>query len=231
LDYSKKNEYSQSPALSQPQNFPELQTIVQLGDAEPKKHVTVNARPVSYSFEQIKDEIGKKTILKGTIEDHSARMPLRSHRIFSVLERDRVYSFSHAYVHEFPDSSVSLVLTENSRIKEVEVSQEEKLRYVWKARIGNLKRPNWNVVLSGFVTRINSTSGLVRRCNTCKQIIYDACPNNCSTGSISCIMSEGRKQVGRSNLKDDTLQMQFMWLDTRFSDHVCKTQKGKVSSK
>jgi hypothetical protein len=193
LDF--KNEYPQSPALSQPQNFPELQTIVQLADAEPKKHVTVNARLVSFGFEQIKDKMGEKTILKGTIEDHSARMPLRSHRLFADLEKDRVYCFSYAYVHEFPDSSVSLVLTENSRIKEVEVSQEDKLRYVWKPKIGNLKRPNWNVILSGFVARINSTSGLVRRCNTCKQIIYDACPNNCSTGwswdfRISCDLTD-----------------------------------------
>jgi hypothetical protein len=189
------HEYSQASSLSQPFSLPELQTIAQLADAEPKKHVTVTARLVSFGFEQIKDEMGEKTILKGTIEDHSARIPLRSHRLLTDLERDHVYSFSYAYVHEFPDSAISLVLTEHSRVKEVEVTDEDKLRYVWKTKIGSLKRPSWNIILAGFVTRINSTSGLVRRCNSCKQIIYDACPNNCSTGwswdfRISCDLTD-----------------------------------------
>jgi len=197
LEEPSRREYSHpTSGLSQPYNLPELQSIAQLSDAQSGHHVTVRARLVSFGFEQIRDQMGEKTILRGTIEDHSLRTPLRSHRIFTDLERGRVYSFSNAYVHEFPDSSLSLVLTERSRVKEVEVSREDVPRYVWKPKIGELRRPNWNIVLSGFVTRINpSTSGLVRRCNSCKQIIYDSCPRNCSSGwswdfRISCDLTD-----------------------------------------
>ncbi|HYY49986.1 MAG TPA: hypothetical protein VE643_03875, partial [Nitrososphaeraceae archaeon] len=36
--------------------------------------------------------------------------------------------------------------------------------------------------MSGVITTVYSNSGLVKRCNKCKSIIYDTCPKKCTEG-------------------------------------------------
>ena len=47
-------------------------------------------------------------------------------------------------------------------------------------KIESIKRPVHYIALQGVITTIHSNSGLVRRCNKCKSILYDSCPNKCA---------------------------------------------------
>jgi hypothetical protein len=44
------------------------------------------------------------------------------------------------------------------------------------------KRPVRSVSLNGIITTVHNNSGLVKRCNKCKLIMYDICPNKCTEG-------------------------------------------------
>jgi hypothetical protein len=46
-------------------------------------------------------------------------------------------------------------------------------------KIDSIKRPVQSVSLQGVITTIHSNSGLVKRCNNCKSLLYDFCPNKC----------------------------------------------------
>ena len=44
-------------------------------------------------------------------------------------------------------------------------------------------RPVQNISLTGTITTIHNNSGLVKRCNGCKSLLYDdSCPNKCDQG-------------------------------------------------
>jgi len=43
-----------------------------------------------------------------------------------------------------------------------------------------IKRPVKSLSLSGIITTVYSNSGLVKRCNKCKSIMYDTCPKKCT---------------------------------------------------
>jgi hypothetical protein len=51
--------------------------------------------------------------------------------------------------------------------------------FIWSPKIESIKRPVRNLTLQGLITTVHSNSGLVKRCNKCKSIIYDSCPNKC----------------------------------------------------
>ncbi|MDQ5869050.1 MAG: hypothetical protein M3530_04890, partial [Thermoproteota archaeon] len=92
-----------------------------------------------------------------------------------------VYKFDNAYVHEFPDKSLLLVVTEFTDIQFVNVDGYMEYRqYVWNPRIDKIKRPVQNISLTGTITTIHNNSGLVKRCNGCKSLLYEeTCPNKC----------------------------------------------------
>ena len=106
-----------------------------------------------------------------------------SHKISYPLIRDSVYKIHSAYVHEFPDRSLLLVITEFTKLEPKNV--EDIREYTWVPKIGAINRPVRHIFLNGTVSTIHSTSGLIKRCNKCKSLIlYDAtkCPKECGMG-------------------------------------------------
>ncbi len=82
-------------------------------------------------------------------------------------------------MHEFPtDKSLLVVVTEHTKIDSKNV--EDYREYIWNPKIDSIKRPVRNVSLNGILTTVYNNSGLIKRCNKCKSITYDTCPNKCS---------------------------------------------------
>lgn len=110
-------------------------------------------------------------------------MPFVSHKISYPLIRDSVYNIYSAYVHEFSDRSLLLVITEFTKIDPKNVDDIHE--YTWVPKIGTINRPVRNIFLNGTVSTIYSTSGLIKRCNKCRSLIlYDntKCPKECGMG-------------------------------------------------
>jgi hypothetical protein len=51
-----------------------------------------------------------------------------------------------------------------------------------ESKIESIKKTIRYVSLNGIITTVYSNSGLVKRCNKCKSIMYDTCPKKCSEG-------------------------------------------------
>ena len=47
----------------------------------------------------------------------TSKIPFVSHRVTYPLIRNSVYTFNSAYVHEFEDKSLVLVITEHTKIQ------------------------------------------------------------------------------------------------------------------
>ena len=125
-----------------------------------------------------------KIIFSGILEDATFKIPFVSHKINIPWQHDTVYKFDNAYVHEFPDRSLLLVITEFTdwQLKVVDGYLEYQ-QYVWKPKIENIKRPVQNISLVGTITTVHNNSGLVKRCNNYKSLLYDdSCSNNCNSG-------------------------------------------------
>ncbi len=119
-------------------------------------------------------------VFSGILEDSTFKVPFVSHRISYPLIRNSVYKFYSAYVHEFEDKSVLLVVTEHTKIEPKNI--EDYRDFVWAPKIELIKRPVHHIGLQGVITTVHNNSGLVRRCNKCKSILHDSCPNNCNEG-------------------------------------------------
>ena len=142
------------------------------------------ARAVYLKTTERQDQLGTKVIFSGILEDATFKMPFVSHKLNIPWQRDTVYKFDNAYVHEFPDRSLLLVITEFTdwQLKVVDGYLEYQ-QFVWKPKIDKIKRPVQNISLTGTITTIHNNSGLVKRCNSCKSLLYDdACPNKCNKG-------------------------------------------------
>jgi hypothetical protein len=149
-----------------------------LSELIPGKYVAVTARIVFLKTSERHDALGNKLIFSGVLEDSTFKVPFVSHRISYPLIRNSVYKFYSAYVHEFEDKSLLLVITEHTKIEPKNV--EDYREFVWAPKIESIKRPVHYIALQGVITTIHSNSGLVRRCNKCKSILYDSCPNKCA---------------------------------------------------
>src|ERR671937_2937617 len=162
-----------SPSYQQP--IP----LVTLSELIPGKYVSTTARVVYVRTVQRQDALGTKTIFSGILEDSTFKVPFISHKISYPLIRNSIYKFNSAYVYEFPsDKSLLLVITEHTKIDSKNV--EDYRDYIWSPKIESIKRPVRSVSLQGIITTVHSNSGLVKRCNKCKSIMYDTCPNKCS---------------------------------------------------
>jgi hypothetical protein len=162
-----------SPSYQQP--IP----LVTLSELIPGKYVSTTARIVYVKTVERQDALGTKTIFSGILEDSTFKVPFISHRISYPLIRNSVYKFNSSYVHEFPtDKSLLLVITEHTKIDSKNV--EDYREYIWNPKIELIKRPVRSISLNGIITTIHSNSGLVKRCNKCKSIMYDTCPKKCS---------------------------------------------------
>jgi hypothetical protein len=162
-----------SPSYQQP--IP----LVTLSKLIPGKYVSTTARVVFVRTTERQDALGNKTIFSGILEDSTFKVPFISHRISYPLIRNSIYKFNSSYVHEFPtDKSLLLVITEHTKIDSKNV--EDYREYNWNPKIESIKRPVRSVSLSGIITTVHNNSGLVKRCNKCKSIMYDTCPKKCS---------------------------------------------------
>jgi hypothetical protein len=153
--------------------------LVTLSELIPGKYVSATARVVYVRTVERQDALGTKTIFSGILEDSTFKVPFVSHRISYPLIRNSIYKFNSAYVHEFPtDKSLLVVITEHTKIDPKNI--EDYREYIWNPKIDLIKRPVRSVSLSGIITTVYSNSGLVKRCNKCKSIMYDTCPKKCS---------------------------------------------------
>ena len=146
----------------------------------PGKYVAVTARIAYVKTSERHDALGDKMVFSGILEDSTFKVPFVSHRISYPLIRNSVYKFYSAYVHEFEDKSVLLVVTEHTKIEPKNI--EDYRDFVWAPKIESIKRPVHHIGLQGVITTVHNNSGLVRRCNKCKSILHDSCPNNCNEG-------------------------------------------------
>jgi len=176
-----QKEYPDPRSLPRPPSTYEPKPQVALSDLTAKSYVKTTGRIVYLKTSERQDELGTKVIFTGILEDASFRIPFVIHKINMPWMRDSVYKFDNAYVHEFPDKSLLLVVTEFTDIQFVNVDGYMEYRqYVWNPRIDKIKRPVQNISLTGTITTIHNNSGLVKRCNGCKSLLYDeTCPNKC----------------------------------------------------
>jgi hypothetical protein len=179
-----EKEYPNPQSIPRPPSTYEPKPQVALADLTAKSYVKTVGRAVYLKTTERQDELGSKVIFSGILEDATFKMPFVSHKINVPWQRDTVYKFDNAYVHEFPDRSLLLVITEFTdwQLKIVDGYLEYQ-QYVWKPKIATIKRPVQNISLAGTITTVHNNSGLVKRCNNCKSLLYyDACPNKCDNG-------------------------------------------------
>src|SRR6266487_1926870 len=172
IEYPDPRTFPAQPSWQQPR--PQLT----LSELIPGKYVSTTARIVHLKTSERHDALGNKLVFSGVMEDSTFKIHFVSHRISYPLIRNSVYKFYSAYVHEFEDKSVLLVVTEHTKIEPKNI--EDYREFVWAPKIESIKRPVHYIALQGVITTIHSNSGLVKRCNKCKSILYDSCPNKCA---------------------------------------------------
>lgn len=179
-----QKDYPDPQTLPRPPSVHEPKPLVVLSDLSSQQYVDVTARVTFVRTSERQDSLGSKVVFTGMLEDSTFRVPFVSHKIYTGLLRDTVYKFKNAYVHEFPDKGLLLVVTEHTAVILQELSDwNEYRKYVWEPKIDSVKRPIQNIALTGIITTIHENSGLVKRCNKCKSLLYeDSCPNNCTDG-------------------------------------------------
>ena len=182
---------------------------VTLSDLVPGKYVSTTARIVYLRAVEKQDDLGSKVVFSGILEDSTFKVPFVSHRISFPLIRNCVYRFQSAYVHEFPsDRSLLLVITEHTKINPKDV--EDYREFIWNPKIDSIKRPVRSLALQGVITTVHGNSGLVKRCNKCKSILYDdECPNKCPKEEgwgwdlrVSCKLYDGSGSMKMVLTKD-----------------------------
>src|SRR5918995_801363 len=181
---------------------------VTLSELIPGKYVSTTASVVYLRAIEKQDALGSKMIFSGILEDSAFKVPFISHRISYPLIRNCVYKFQSAYVHEFPEKSLLLVITEYTKISPKDV--EDYREYIWKPTVDSIRRPVKSVALQGVITTVHGNSGLIRRCNKCKSIFYDdACPNKCPKEEgwswdlrVSCKLYDGSGSIKMILTKD-----------------------------
>jgi hypothetical protein len=162
-----------------PPSSQEPRPLLTLSELIPGKYVSTTARVVYLKTIERQDALGSKMLFSGILEDSTFKVPFISHRISYPLIRNSVYKFNSAYVHEFSssDKSLLLVITEHTKIDSKNI--EDYREFIWSPKIESIKRPVRNLTLQGLISTVHSNSGLVKRCNKCRSIIYDSCPNKC----------------------------------------------------
>ena len=164
-----------------------------LADVVPKAYASVSVRIVSIKSREKEDELGKRSYVYGIAEDSSFKMPFMCYKVLVQFDKNGIFRFENAYVHEFEDRSLLLVLTDYSRI--IYLPDEDPAEYQWQAQIGEIKRPLGysRVTLEGTMSKIFNSSGLVKRCNTCaRMIMEEACPQNHQDGFFWSVRISGK---------------------------------------
>ena len=197
-----RDSYPDPRSLPKPPSFQETIPSVTLSELEPGKYVSIQARIVYLKTVERHDALGEKVVFNGLIEDSTFKVSFVSHKISFPLIRDSVYRFHSAYVHEFPDRSLLLVITEHTKIDPKNV--EDIREFTWTPKIGAINRPVRNIYLNGTISTIYSSSGLIKRCNKCKSLIYydnTKCPKECGMGWAWDLRISGRLYDGSGAMK------------------------------
>jgi len=177
---SLKRQYTDPRKLPNQPSWQQTRPQLTLSELTPGQYVSTTARIAYVKTSERIDALGTKLVFTGVFEDSTFKTPFVSHRISYPLIRNSVYKFNSAYVHEFEDKSVLLIVTEHTKIEPKNV--DDYREFVWTPRIDSIKRPVHYVALQGVITSVHSNSGLIKRCNKCKSILQDSCPNNCNEG-------------------------------------------------
>ena len=175
-DYPDPRTLPAQPSWQQPR--PQLT----LSELIPGKYVAATARIVHLKTSERHDALGNKLVFSGILEDSTFKVPFVSHRISYPLIRNSVYKFYSTYVDEFEDKSLLLVVTERTKIEPKNI--DDYREFAWAPKIESIERPVHQIALQGVITTIHSNSGLVKRCNKCKSILYDSCPNKCDAINV-----------------------------------------------
>jgi len=112
-----EDHYPDPRTLPSPPPSPELKSQLTLSELTAGRYVSTTVRVVFLRTVERQDALGSKLIFSGILEDSTFKVPFVSHRISFPLIRNCVYRFRSAYVHEFPDKSVLLIVTENTKIE------------------------------------------------------------------------------------------------------------------
>ena len=140
-DYPDPQSLPAQPSWQQPR--PQLT----LSELTPGKYVSATARIVFLKTIERQDALGNKLVFFGILEDSTFKVPFVSHRISYPLIRNSVYKFYSAYVHEFEDQSVLLVVTEHTKIEPKNI--EDYREFVWAPKIESITRPVRQINLKG----------------------------------------------------------------------------------
>src|ERR671914_2852148 len=206
-EIKEENNYPDPNTLPLPTQEPRISDVT-LSELIPGKYVSITARVVYLRAVEKQDALGPKIIFSGILEDSAFKVPFVSHRISYPLIRNCVYKFQSAYVHEFPEKSLLLVITEYTKISPKDV--EDYREYIWKPTVDSIKKPVKSIALQGVITTVHGNSGLIKRCNKCKSILYDdACPNKCPKEEgwgwdlrVSCRLYDGSGSMKMVLTKD-----------------------------
>ncbi len=227
-----EKDYPDPRSLPRPPSTYEPKPQVALSDLTAKSYANITARAVYLKTSERQDALGTKVIFTGVLEDAKFKIPFVSHKINIPWQRDTVYKFYNAYVHEFPDRSLLLVITEFTdwQLKVVD-GYIEYQQYVWKPKIDKIKRPVQNISLTGTITTIHNNSGLIKRCNGCKSLLYDdSCANKCVTGwgwdlRVSSRLYDGSGSIKMVLTKDPASRI----LQKNFSELVLLATQTKIT--
>jgi hypothetical protein len=175
--------YPDPRSLPAPPTLREPIPSVTLSELEPGKYTSTTVRIAYLRTIEKHDALGEKVVFTGVLEDATGKVSFVSHKISYPLIRDSVYNIHSAYVHEFPDRSLLLVITEFTKLDPKNI--EDIREFTWVPKIGAINRPVRHIFLNGTISTIHGTSGLIKRCNKCRSLIlHDAtkCPKECGMG-------------------------------------------------
>ena len=90
---------------------------VTLSKLQPGRYVSTTARIAYVRTAERHDALGEKVVFTGVLEDSKSKVTFVSHKIAYPLIRDSVYNINSAYVREFPDRSLLLIITEFTKLE------------------------------------------------------------------------------------------------------------------
>ncbi|MEP6577181.1 MAG: hypothetical protein ABJB85_12200 [Nitrososphaerota archaeon] len=227
-----EHEYPNPQSIPRPPFTYEPKPQVSLADVPAKSYVKIVGRAVYLKTTERQDQLGTKVIFTGVLEDATCKIPFVSHKLNIPWQRDTVYKFDNAYVHEFPDRSLLLVITEFTdwQLKVVDGYLEYQ-QFLWKPKIDKIKRPVQNISLVGTITTVHNNSGLVKRCNGCKSLLYDdTCSNKCDKGwgwdlRVSSRLYDGTGSIKMVLTKDVASRI----LQLNLSELILLATQSKIS--
>jgi hypothetical protein len=132
-----EREYPDPRTLPAQPSWQQPRPQLTLSELIPGKYVGATAIVYLKTSER-HDALGSKLVFSGVLEDSTFKIPFVSNIISYPLIKDSVYKFYSAYVHEFEDKSVLLVVTEHTQIepKNIEVYRE----FVWEIFYSEIPR-------------------------------------------------------------------------------------------